>query len=70
MQTVEMANKKPLTIRLDLQLFDLLDAVSQKPNSFYFDRGRTWLIEHAIRETYGDMAPQGRTEANSTRPPA
>lgn len=44
--------KKMVSIRLDEDLIKLLKEVSEKRDSIYFDRGRTWLIEHAVRKVY------------------
>jgi predicted transcriptional regulator len=65
-----MANKTPISIRLDNGLLELLTQLSRERESFYFDRDRTWLIEYAIRKTYGKYAPEQTTEANGNSPPS
>lgn len=47
--------KKAISIRLDETLLEILDEVSQQQGTFYFERNRTWLIEHAIRKVYADL---------------
>lgn len=44
--------KKMISIRLDEELLELLENVQAIPDSMYFERDRTWLIERAIQETY------------------
>lgn len=47
--------KKAIGIRLDENLIDMLDTVSQTSGSYFHGRNRTWLIEYAIRKTYADL---------------
>ncbi len=47
-----VVTKRKISLRLDEELIDMLDKVSQKKGSVYFDRDRTWLIEHAIVAQY------------------
>ncbi len=68
--TETVANKTPISIRLDNSLLEMLEQISNEPGSFYFDRDRTWLIEHAIRKTYGKIAPSLVTEVSNSRPPS
>lgn len=63
MQMVTM--KRPITIRLDEDLLELLKQVSECEGTMYYDRDRTWLIEKAITEQYQPLLDKGReTDAN------
>lgn len=52
MQEIDVT-KKAISIRLDERLVKLLDDIKAK-DGLYFDRNRTWLIEHALWEIYGE----------------
>ena len=41
-----------VSIRMSEELITLLENVRKVEGSFYFDRDKTWLIEHAIKQQY------------------
>jgi len=45
-------NKKMISIRLDGGLLELLSRVQETPNTIYFGKTRTALIETAVKEHY------------------
>ncbi|MEM7334285.1 MAG: hypothetical protein AAF490_19520 [Chloroflexota bacterium] len=47
--------KKMITLRLDEDLIEKLKKVAKKEDSLFYDRDRTWLIEYAIKKTYGPI---------------
>ena len=47
--------KKMISIRLDERLIRMLDKIKKKPGTMYYDRDRTWLIEHALKEQYSEF---------------
>ncbi|MFW6098060.1 MAG: hypothetical protein ACOC9Z_08280 [Chloroflexota bacterium] len=47
----------------------MLDKVQSTEGTVYWDRDRTWLIEHAIEEVYGPvLAEIERKEARNSEP--
>jgi len=49
--------KKYLNIRLDPDLIALMERVISVPDTMYWARDRTFMIEHAIREQYTPLDP-------------
>jgi len=46
--------RKPIGIRLDNNLLDLLEAISQQPGTVWTGMSRTSLIEYAIKYTFAN----------------
>lgn len=63
MQTVTM--KKPVTMRFNKELLELLDKVAACEGTMYYDRDRTWLVEQAVMEKYQPLVnKEGKTNGN------
>ena len=61
--------KKMISFRVDPGLLDLLDEVSATPDTMFYDRGRTWLIEYAIKQTYNGMSDQNKNKMEESAKP-
>lgn len=51
----QLTTKTPISIRMNDDLLEMLEKVSGQEGSMFWQRDRTWLIEYAIEQTYGDM---------------
>lgn len=63
-----VVTKRKISLRLDEELLDMLELVSKRPGSVYFDRNRTWLIEHAIEAQYKDITKEDKTDEQGDSP--
>jgi predicted transcriptional regulator len=57
--------KTPISLRLDDRLLEMLEKIQQTEGTKYWDRDRTWLIEHAIEQLYGPVYEKIRTQGGS-----
>lgn len=63
----EVSTKTKISIRLNDDLMELLEKVSAAENSMFWQRDRTWLIEYAIENTYGEL-PLAADKENGSPP--
>ena len=55
-----------ISFRFDPKTILLLKRVQKTPNTIFYEKDRTWLVEEAVREYYKMYKQNGGNDENST----
>ena len=58
--------KQMISLRFDPNLITLLKRVQETPNTIFYEKDRTWLIEKAVKEYFKMYKQNGDNDENST----
>ena len=62
---MEIVAKVPISMRMDDTILSMLERLQNAKGTVYWQRDRTWLIEHALKQTYEPILAEIEEEEDS-----